>query len=210
MCPELVVLVEPKFSVHAASQPLSWAATRAVGSFTGPPVETGATLPYREPSAACTPTASISRSITSGAREPNSQLQALTQAELETSAPQLMLPDHTSSQAQQASMALNQSSAVQFPPSLAPVLAPSSPPEGLHTTSSGAAQPSTGAVTMSKPAVNISSWGPVTSYAQLLMPTQSLTLTGTWTSTCYATCLEKVASQQLVKAINHTLTATYT
>ena len=163
---------------------MSWAATR-VGGFTGPPVETGATLPYREPSAyrqACMPTASISRSITSGARQPQTQLQALTQAELGTAAPQLMFPAHTSSEAQQASMAHNQSSAMQLLPSLAVALAPSLPPKRLHTTSSGAAPPSTSAASNSKPALNPSSWDPVTSHAHMLMSTPSLTLTGTWTS----------------------------
>ena len=151
------------------------------------------------------PTASISRSITSGARQPHSQLQALPQAELGTSTPQLIVPAYTASQAQQASMALNQSSAVQLPPSLAAVLAPSSTPTGLQTTSSGAAQPSTNVASNSKPAVNPSNWGPVASHAQMLMPTQSLTLTGTWTSTCYATCLEKVESQQVVTPQSCTL-----
>lgn len=168
----------------AGSQPIRWAARRVVGGFAGPPVETGATRPYREPSASrqtCMPTASISRSITSGAREPHTQLQVLTQAELGASAPQLMFPAHTS-EAQQASMAPNQSSTVQFPPLLAAV-APSLPPKGMHSTSSGSAPP----VNDSKPALKPSSWGPVASHAQMVMPTESLTLTGTQTSACYAT-----------------------
>lgn len=75
---------------QTALQISSWPARGAAGGFTGPPVETGATLPYREPSR-CTkygqkslPVVGVSRSVTSGARQIQSSLQALN--------PQLIAP----------------------------------------------------------------------------------------------------------------------
>lgn len=60
---------------QTALQLSNWPASRASGSFTGPPIETGATLPYREPPRLINhgvkglPTVSHSRSVTSGARQ---------------------------------------------------------------------------------------------------------------------------------------------
>ena len=168
---------------------MKWGAKRAVGGFTGPPVETGATLPYRELPAptnfrqACVPTTDTSRSITSGARQPQAQMQAVTQSELGTSAPQLMFPAHTSSEASlqnQASMTLNQATAVHFPLSVATGLAPSLPCKGgLHAASSGLALPSNSAALDSAPGPKPGNWpekGPAASYAHMLMPTPRLTL----------------------------------
>lgn len=172
----------------AAPHPTSWAAKRVVGGFTGPPIETGATLPYRELSPsrqACMPTASISRSITSGARAPQTQLQALTQADLGTPA-QPVFPAQTSSDAQpisQASMALHQSSAVQGPLSLAAASGPSLPPQGPHTTSSSAL-PSTSSALDSTPAPKPINWSSAASYPKLFMPAQGLMLPGTETAAC--------------------------
>lgn len=169
----------------AASNSTSWTAKRVVGGLTGPPIETGATLPYRELSPsrqACMPTASISRSITSGARAPQTQLQALTQAELGTPA-QPAFPAQTSSEAQpitHASIALNQSSAVQgsLPHAAASALAPSLPLQGPHTIS-GSALPSTSPALDSTPTSQPINWSSAASYPKLLMPAQGFMLPGT-------------------------------
>lgn len=59
----------------------NWTAKRASGGFTGPPVETGATLPYRDTPRPVSfgptglPPVSLSRSVTSGARQVQADLQ---------------------------------------------------------------------------------------------------------------------------------------
>ena len=59
----------------------NWPAKRASGGFTGPPVETGATLPYRDTPRPVSfgptglPPVSLSRSVTSGARQVQAGLQ---------------------------------------------------------------------------------------------------------------------------------------
>ncbi|DBA80836.1 hypothetical protein WJX77_004822 [Trebouxia sp. C0004] len=59
----------------------SWPTKRACGGFTGPPVETGATLPYRDTPRPVSfgptgiPPVSLSRSVTSGARQAQAGLQ---------------------------------------------------------------------------------------------------------------------------------------
>lgn len=176
------------FLNSTAPNPTSWAAKRVVGGFTGPPIETGATLPYRELSPsrqACMPTASISRSITSGARAPQTQLQALTQAELGTPAPPVF-PAQASSEAQpisQASMALNQSSAVQRPLPLAAASGPMLPQQGPHTTS-GSALPSSSPSLDGTPAAKPINWSSAASYPKLFMPAQGLMLPGAQSSAC--------------------------
>ncbi|KAA6417874.1 MAG: hypothetical protein FRX49_12172 [Trebouxia sp. A1-2] len=56
----------------------NWPTKRASGGFAGPPVETGATLPYRDtprPGPTGIPAVSLSRSVTSGARQVQAGLQ---------------------------------------------------------------------------------------------------------------------------------------
>lgn len=186
------------FLASAASNPASWAGKRVVGGFTGPPIETGATLPYRELSPsrqACMPTASISRSITSGARAPQTQLQALTQAASQPActlavqgSAQPAFPAQTSSEARpvsHTSMANHQSSAGQglLSPAAASASAPSLPPQGPHTTS-GSALPSTSPALDSTPAPKPINWSSAASYPKLFMPAQALMLSGTYTATC--------------------------
>ena len=163
------------------------AAKRIVGGFTGPPVETGATLPYRDPSAplnfslagSVAPPTGVSRSVTSGARQPQTQPQALTSTEDMplTSAPQFMFPAHASLEApilSQASMAFNHFSAMQFPLSVAAGLAPSLLTKGgLHSNSSGLALPRTGASPDSEPGPKPGAWSKgkfAASQSQMCMP----------------------------------------
>ncbi|KAL3155756.1 hypothetical protein ABBQ32_012773 [Trebouxia sp. C0010 RCD-2024] len=159
------------FQHQAAPHPVRWPAKRVVGGFTGPPVETGATLPYRDPcvplnfglASSVAPPTGVSRSITSGARQPQAQPQARTSTDNLplASAPQLMFPAHASLEASilsQASMTCKLS-AVQFPLSVAAGLAPSLLTRGgLHSTSSGSALPSKSASPDSDPSPKPSAW----------------------------------------------------
>lgn len=74
------LLLTGRLQQQTALQLSNWPASRASGGFTGPPIETGATLPYREPPRLINhgvkglPTVSHSRSVTSGARQVQASL----------------------------------------------------------------------------------------------------------------------------------------
>ena len=126
------------FQQHTAPYAVNWLARRAVGGITGPPVETGATLPFRELPAAVSvsqatkPPSGMSRSITSGARQAQpSAAQPQHSQLIPTPTPQPTLPTAASSESQsprsQPDIIFVQSSAPQFPLSSAVQMTPSLP-----------------------------------------------------------------------------------
>lgn len=173
---------------------VNWAARRAVGKLSGPPVETGATLPYREPPVAISfsmPTSSVSRSVTSGARQPQDHAQGQVAQMPPVPQPTLSTPASSGLQShRQAEINFNKPLAARFPLSSAASMMPSLPAAwpkaGSHAMASDSAVPS------NSPAPNVAPAGVQSALAQSIsaaplaqitsLATQSLPLAGKATS----------------------------